>query len=135
MAHFAKVIDNVVQQVIRAEQDFIDKLPDKDKWIQTSYNTHNGKHYAPNSNDEDGGTAVRGNFAGIGMKYNSEKDYFYHKRPFDKYGDECVSWTFKEEDFTWHAPTDQPIVEGKGYTWKESTRSWIEIPITLPDSD
>ena len=45
MAHFAKVIDNVVQQVIVAEQDFIDKLPDKDKWIQTSYNTHNGKHY------------------------------------------------------------------------------------------
>jgi len=135
MAHFAKVIDNVVQQVIRAEQDFINKLPDKDKWIQTSYNTHNGKHYAPNSNDEDGGTAIRGNFAGIGMHYNSEKDYFYHERPFDKYGDECLSWTFKEEDFTWHAPTDQPIVEGKGYTWKESTRSWVEIPISLPDSD
>jgi hypothetical protein len=135
MAHFAKVIDNVVQQVIVAEQDFIDKLPDKDKWIQTSYNTHNGKHYAPNSNDEDGGTAIRGNYAGIGMKYNSEKDYFYYTRPFDKYGDECLSWTFKEEDFTWHAPTDQPIVEGKGYTWKESTRSWVEIPISLPDSD
>ena len=135
MAHFAKVIDNVVQQVIRAEQDFIDKLPDKDKWIQTSYNTHYGNHYAPNSINKDGGTAIRGNFAGIGMKYNPEKDYFYHERPFDKYGDECLSWTFKEEDFTWHAPTDQPIVEGKGYTWKESTRSWVEIPISLPDSD
>ena len=67
MAHFAKVIDNVVQQVIVAEQDFINKLPDKDKWIQTSYNTHNGKHYAPNSINEDDKPAVRGNFAGIGM--------------------------------------------------------------------
>lgn len=76
MAHFAKVIDNVVQQVIVAEQDFINKLPDKDKWIQTSYNTHNGKHYAPNSINEDDKPAVRGNFAGIGMLYNPEKIIF-----------------------------------------------------------
>ena len=48
MAHFAKVIDGEVQTVIVAEQDFIDTLPDKDKWIQTSYNSHYGKHYAPN---------------------------------------------------------------------------------------
>ena len=31
--------------------------------------------------------------------------------------------------------TEQPIVEGKGYTWKESTRSWVEIPVALPMSD
>ena len=69
------------------------------------------------------------------MLYNPEKDYFYDVRPFDKYGDECISWIFKEEDFAWHPPTEQPIVEGKGYTWKESTRSWVEIPVALPMSD
>ena len=77
MAHFAKVIDGEVQTVIVAEQDFIDTLPDKDKWIQTSYNTHNGKHYAPNSYDEDDKPPLRGNYAGgVGMMYNVEKDYF-----------------------------------------------------------
>ena len=135
MAHFAKVIDNVVQQVIVAEQDFIDKLPDKDKWIQTSYNTHNGKHYAPNSIIEDDKPAVRGNFAGVGMLYNPEKDYFYDVRPFDRYGDECLSWTFKEEDFSWHPPTECPIDEEKGYTWKESTKKCEQLPVTLPFSD
>ena len=50
MAHFAKVVDGIVTQVIVAEQEFIDTLSDSDSWVQTSYNTRGGKHYAPNSN-------------------------------------------------------------------------------------
>ena len=124
MAHFAKVIDGEVQTVIVAEQDFIDTLPDKDKWIQTSYNTHNGKHYAPNSYDEDDIPPLRGNYAGgVGMMYNVEKDYFYHPRPTDREGAVCNSWVFKEEDFAWHPPTDKPD-DGKHYIWRESDTSW-----------
>ena len=69
------------------------------------------------------------------MLYNPEKDYFYDVRPFDRYGDECLSWTFKEEDFSWHPPTECPIDEEKGYTWKESTKKWEQLPVTLPFSD
>ena len=44
MSHFAKINDdNIVTQVIVAEQDFIDKI--EGRWIQTSYNTHGGVHY------------------------------------------------------------------------------------------
>ena len=48
MTHFAKVVDNIVVDVIVAEQDFIDSYTDRvndgSKWIQTSYNTSGGKH-------------------------------------------------------------------------------------------
>ena len=43
MAHFAQIINgNRVGQVIVAEQDFIDTLGGE--WVQTSYNTREGKH-------------------------------------------------------------------------------------------
>ena len=35
MSHFAQVIDGIVVNVISAEQDFIDTLPNKEQWIQT----------------------------------------------------------------------------------------------------
>ena len=46
MSHFAKVENGVVTQVIVAEQGFIDQLPDKDSWIQTSYNTRGNVHFS-----------------------------------------------------------------------------------------
>jgi len=43
MSHFAKIDDdNIVTQVIVAEQDFINSI--EGKWIQTSYNTKRGIH-------------------------------------------------------------------------------------------
>ena len=53
MAHFAKVLDGKVVNVIVAEQEFIDTMIDKTpgEWIQTSYNTHGGVHYKPNSTE------------------------------------------------------------------------------------
>ena len=53
MSHFAEInSDNIVTNVIVAEQDFIDSgvVGDASNWIQTSYNTRGGVHYAPNSN-------------------------------------------------------------------------------------
>ena len=80
MSHFAQLKNGIVQQVIVAEQDFIDTLPDKEDWIQTSYNTKGNVHYGPDG-QPDGGIALRGNFAGIGFIYDAEHDVFYEPPP------------------------------------------------------
>jgi hypothetical protein len=71
MSHFAKIQNNIVTQVIVAEQDVIDSglFGDPASWIQTSYNTHNGVHIL-------GGTPLRKNFAGVGYTYDPVADEF-----------------------------------------------------------
>ena len=71
MAHFAHIQNNIVTQVIVAEQDVIDTglFGDPKSFIQTSYNTHNGVHVL-------GGTPLRKNFAGIGYTYDPVADEF-----------------------------------------------------------
>ena len=44
MSHFAKVVNGIVTEVIVAEQDFINSLPESSSWVQTSYNTYGGVH-------------------------------------------------------------------------------------------
>ena len=46
MAHYAKVRDGIVLQVIVAEADFFKTFVDTEpgRWIQTSYNTRGGDH-------------------------------------------------------------------------------------------
>ena len=52
MAHYAKIENGIVTQVIVAEQDFIDLISNKnDLWVQTSYNTKGNVHYKPNTNE------------------------------------------------------------------------------------
>jgi len=77
MSYFAKVIDNKVVNVIKAEQDFIDKYDDglDGEWIQTSYNTYGGKHY-DRTGVEDTKPALRYNYAGLDFTYDKEKDAF-----------------------------------------------------------
>tara|TARA_B100000378_G_scaffold124559_1_gene100569 strand:+ start:94 stop:477 length:384 start_codon:yes stop_codon:yes gene_type:complete len=124
MAHFAKVEDTIVTQVIVAEQDYIDTLPDKEKWVQTSYNTKGGKHYAPESawQIEDDGTPIRYNYAGIGFTYDYGNDAFYAPQPYP-------SWTLNKTTFEWQAPIGYPN-DGKDYIWNESSTSWKEITQT-----
>ena len=71
MAHFAQIQNNIVTQVIVAEQDVINSglFGSPASWIQTSYNTHNGVHAL-------GGTPLRKNFAGIGYTYDRVADEF-----------------------------------------------------------
>lgn len=71
MSHFAKIENNIVTQVIVAEQDVINSglFGDPTSWIQTSYNTHNGVHVL-------GGTPLRKNFAGVGYTYDPVADEF-----------------------------------------------------------
>jgi hypothetical protein len=109
MSHFAQVKDSIVQQVIVAEQNFINTLPDAADWIQTSYNTRANQHRL-------GGTALRGNYAGIGYTYDVVNDVFYTPKPYP-------SWVLNTTTWTWEAPVAYPD-DNESYTWDESTQSW-----------
>jgi len=120
--HFAEInSDNIVQRVIVAEQDFIDSgaVGDASNWVQTSYNTRGGVHYAPNSQTPDGGVALRKNYAGIGYTYDASKDAFIVPQPF-------ASWTLNDDTCQWDAPTAYPD-DGKIYIWDEDNTQWKEM--------
>ncbi len=111
MAHFAKVENGVVVDVIVAEQDFIDSGVLPGTWIQTSYNTFAGKHPE--------GRPLRKNYAGIGYIYDAERDAFYGKSPFP-------SWLLDEDTCTWKSPVAYPS-DGNKYRWDELSVSWVLI--------
>ena len=120
MAHFAKVENGTVTQVIVAEQDFINSgaVGNPSDWIQTSYNTQGGVHKL-------GGTPLRKNYAGIGYVYDAGRDAFYAPQPFP-------SWILDEQTCFWNAPTPAPenvlpteTQTGTIYRWDEPTLSWV----------
>ena len=124
MAHFAKVLNGKVIDVIVAEQDFIDNMVDTSpgKWIQTSYNTHGGVHYTINDNNEkvasaDQTKALRKNYAAIGGVYDRTRDAFYDAQPYP-------SWTLNETTCYWEAPVAYPSDNGL-YDWDEENQQWV----------
>jgi hypothetical protein len=118
LAHFAKIENNVVTQVIvvankdtadanGVEKEYIgaafcEKLFGG-TWKQTSYN----------------GT-IRKNYAGIGYTYNADIDAFVPPKPY-------TSWILNNETAQWEAPV--PMPEGGMYSWDEDTGSWIEMQV------
>jgi len=113
MAHYAKVKDNIVVQIIVAEEDFFENFVDETPgtWIQTSYNTRGGIH-------TDGGVPLRKNFAGIGFSYDNFRDAFIPPRPF-------LSWTLNEDSCLWEPPVAYPDADSdEQYEWNEETTSW-----------
>ena len=123
MAHFAKVQDGIVTQVIVAEPEFFDTFVDSSpgEWIQTSYNTRGGVHYKPDSNEpsEDQSKVLRKNYAGISYTYDRDRDAFIPPKPYE-------SWLLNEDTCLWEAPVPYPD-DGKFYTWDEDTQSWVEV--------
>ena len=104
MSHFAKIDkDNIVTEIIVAEQDFINsgKVGDSFLWIQTSYNNNFRKQYAS-----------------IGYTYDKVNDVFIKPKPYP-------SWAL-DDSFDWQAPTAMPD-DGKNYTWNEDTKAWDEF--------
>jgi hypothetical protein len=110
MAHFAKIENGLVAQVIVAEQDVIDSGAFGTGWVQTSYNTHGGQHPE--------GRPLRGNYAGIGYTYDQTNDVFYAPQPF-------ASWTLNQSTWLWESPTPMPM-DGNLYIWDEETLTWKE---------
>ena len=125
MAHFAKVIDGIVESVIVAEQDFIEPgaVGDPALWIQTSYNTRGGIHYKPSSDQpsEDQSKALRKNYAGVGYSYSLDRDAFIPPSPY-------ASWVLNPQSCLWEAPIPYPA-DGALYTWSEETRMWDLVPL------
>lgn len=111
MSHFAKVRNNIVEEIIVAEQEFIDSLPVENavNWIQTSYNTFAGQHLL-------GGTPLRKNYAGIGYTYDSERDAFIPPQPYSQ-------WILDQDTCEWQAPIPYPA-DGKQYAWNEINGAW-----------
>ena len=115
MAHFAKVENGIVTEVLVIEQDVIDTgaFGDPSLWVQTSYNTHGGQHPE--------GRPLRKNYAGVGCTYDAQRDAFIPPQPF-------ASWTLNEDTCLWDAPVAQPD-DGKLYRWDEATLVWVEIEL------
>ena len=128
MAHYAKVLEGIVETVIVAEAEFFDNFVDDSpgKWIQTSYNTRGGVHYEPNSGtpSADQSKALRKNFASGGFTYDKKRDAFIPPQDFP-------SWTLNETTCLWDPPVSKPL-DGKAYLWDEdlyqsdNTKGWVE---------
>lgn len=123
MAHYAFIDDNnIVTEVIvgRGENEVVDGISDWEAYygdvrgqrcLRTSYNTKAGQH-------SNGGTAFRGNYAGVGYVYDEALDAFLPPQPF-------ASWSLDEETFSWIAPVAYPE-DGKLYDWDEEAGAWVE---------
>ena len=116
MAHFAKIEDNLVTQVIVVDNsDILDESNNESEalgikicqdllggtWVQTSYNGN-----------------IRKNYAGIGYTYDSSRDAFIEPIPYS-------SWALNETTCKYEAPIAYPS-DGKHYGWNEATTSWVE---------
>ena len=114
MAHYAKVNEGIVEQIIVAEVEFFETFLDSSpgEWIQTSFNTYGGVH-------SDSGTPLRKNYAGVGFTYDLVRDAFYAPQPHP-------SWTLIESTCQWQAPVTYPD-DDKSYEWNEATTNWVEV--------
>lgn len=116
MAHFAKIENGVVTQVIVVDNKDTSDANGVEKeyigaafcekllggiWKQTSYNG-----------------AIRKNYAGIGYTYNEYLDAFVPPKPF-------ASWVLNNDTAQWEAPFSMPE-DGKKYYWNEKVRNWTE---------
>lgn len=101
MSHFAEIDNGIVKRVIVADQTFIDsgRVGSPESWIETSYD----------------GT-VRKNYAGVGYKYDQNRDAFIAPKPYD-------SWVLDEDTCRYNAPIEKPK-DSQEYRWDEETLIW-----------
>lgn len=104
MAHFAEISQGTVQRVIVLDGEGVAgeaacAATYGGEWKQTSYNA-----------------TIRKNYAGIGMRFDAERDAFIHPQPWP-------SWTLDESTCRWVPPV--PMPEGCGpKDWNEETLTW-----------
>ena len=142
MAHFAKlgVNSKVIQVLTLDNKDMLnaDGVEDEsvgqqylqlhnnwpaEMWIQTSYNTSAGQH-------KNGGTPLRGNYAGIGYTWDEDDQIFWSKKPY-------ASWVKHNESASWQSPigaapelTDEQKSQNTAdthswsYVWNEANTTW-----------
>ena len=153
MAHFAKLGANgkVIQVLTLDNKDMLNADGVEDEtvgqqylelhnnwpaqmWIQTSYNTAGNQH-------TNGGTAFRGNYAGIGYTWDEDNQIFWPPKPY-------ASWVKHNTTASWKSPIgdapdlteeqisqNTPAIDADGnvtapathlwsYNWNEETQTW-----------
>jgi len=109
MAHYAKLENGVVTQVIVADTKEWCQTNLGGEWVQTSYNTHANQHPE--------GRPLHKNYAGIGYTFDGVG--FAAPQPY-------ASWTLNADSYIWEAPTPIPT-DDKSYVWNEEDLKWEEI--------
>jgi len=119
MAHFAYVVDGMVQRVHVVANDVI---TDSDGAEQETL----GQEFLANLHGYQAEQLIqcsynanfRGNYPGtIGFTYDIALDAFIAPKPFD-------SWILDEATFQWEAPIPIPL-EGS-WRWDEQAGAWVE---------
>ena len=149
MGHWARINENnIVQEVLVITKEELDKgtWGDTSKWIKTSYNTCDGKHYVPKQNQDyseensDQSKAIRYRFASIGDIYDATNDVFYKQSPF-------ASWVLNKTNWEWEAPVTEPeLTEQQKYDccmhkWNEeayqadNTKGWELFTPEKPEKE
>lgn len=108
MAHFAKIENGIVTQVVVVDneheargEEYLNSIGLEGRWVQTSYNANFGKK-----------------FAGVGDTYVASTGNFKPAQPF-------ASWTWSATLWSWVAPKPFPT-DLKSYTWNEELVDWVE---------
>lgn len=118
MAYFAEIDDQgIVLRVLSVSNDnapdpapsvsepvgraFLASLGLTGTWVQTSFHGN-----------------FRGQFAGIGYRYDADADVFIAPQPYP-------SWTL-DVNYDWRPPVPMPT-EGGPWAWDESSLSWVEV--------
>ena len=60
--------------------------------------------------------SIRKNYAGIGYKYDQERDAFIPPKPFNK-------WVLNEDTCRWESPVPYPDDENQ-YVWNDNKSEW-----------
>jgi len=125
MAHFAQLDDNniVIHVMVISDEDAVDGENFchnllGGRWKQTSYNSAQGVHINPHTNQTDNIPALRKNYAGIGYTYDPVRDAFIPPRPF-------ASWVLNETTCLWEPPIPMPNdATTVPYSWNETLQQW-----------
>jgi hypothetical protein len=117
MAHFAKIVNNIVETVIVVSnedlqnkefpesepigQEYLKSLGLEGEWLQTSYNAK-----------------FRQRYAGKGWSYDKDMDAFITPQPYP-------SWKLDRVTGEWIPPKPYPAGDDF-YFWEENTSSWVK---------
>ena len=132
----ARVINGVVVAVHSRTPEYNATQPDGWQFIQTSYNVYGGVYYDPETRQplknqakaiaaQDG--RQRKNFAGIGYRYDSERDAFIPPIPYP-------SWKLNEDTCLWKSPIPYPS-DNKEYIWNEAEQEWTYTGYKIVDGE
>ena len=99
---------NIVENIIVAEQSFVEIQADKEKYI---------KEYKTYEEEEESKTnpIYALNIGNIGDYYNFEKRKFKNSQPYK-------SWKWNEEKYQWEPPIEKP--KETTYIWNEEKKVW-----------